>query len=331
MDYRVRRREFLLLLGGALIAAAPLRAQQKAMPVIGYLSSRSLSDSQDIIAAFHQGLSEAGFVDKQNVLIEYRFGEFNFDRLPGLAAELVRRQVNVLVATGGTVSAVKAKLVLPPTISMVFAMGGDPVELGIVESLNRPGGNITGGTFLGSGLTAKALDILHALLPTAATIGFLFNPKNPNSESSMREVEEAANKLGKKLITAEASTEHEIDRAFITLAQRQVAGLLVQPDTLFTERRIKIVMLAAQEALPAAYTLRDFANAGGLVSYGTSITDANRQLGFQTGRVLRGDKPADLPVMQSTRFELIINLKTAKALGLTVPQSILARADEVIE
>jgi len=177
MDYRMRRRELMLLLGGAMIAAAPLRAQLKAMPVIGYLSSRSLSDSQDIIAAFHQGLSEAGFVDKQNALIEYRFAEFNFDRLSGLAAELVRRQINVLVATGGTVSAVKAKLVLPTTIPMVFAMGGDPVELGIVESLNRPGGNITGVTFLVSGLTAKALDILHDLLPTAATIGFLFNPK----------------------------------------------------------------------------------------------------------------------------------------------------------
>ena len=327
----MRRREFLLLLGGALIAAAPLRAQQKAMPVIGYLSSRSLSDSQDIIAAFHQGLSEAGFVDKQNVLIEYRFAEFNFDRLSGLATELVRRQVNVLVATGGTVSAVKAKLVLPTTIPMVFAMGGDPVELGIVESLNRPGGNITGVTFLVSGLTAKALEILHDLLPKATTIGFLFNPKNPNSESAMKEVEEAANNLGKKLIAAEASTEHEINSAFISLVQRQVEALLVQPDTLFTERRVKIVMLAARQALPAAYTLRDFALAGGLVAYGTSITDANRQLGSQTGRVLKGDKPADLPVMQSTRFELIINLKTAKALGLTVPQSILARADEVIE
>src|SRR3954453_7294104 len=249
MDYRMRRRELMLLLGGAMIAAAPLRAQLKAMPVIGYLSSRSLSDSQDIIAAFHQGLNEAGFVDKQNVLIEYQFAEFNFDRLPGLAAELVRRQVNVLVATGGTVSAVKAKLVLPPTIPMVFAMGGDPVELGIVESLNRPGGNITGVTFLVRGLTAKALEILHDLLPNAATIGFLLNPKNPNSESAMKEAEEAANKLGKKLITAEASTEHEIDRAFITLAQRQVAGLLVQPDTLFTERRIKIVLLTIDTQL----------------------------------------------------------------------------------
>ena len=210
-------------------------------------------------------------------------------------------------------------------------MGGDPVELGIVESLNRPGGNITGVTFLVSGLTAKALEILHDLLPKAITIGFLLNPKNPNSESGMKEAEEAANKLGKKIIAAEASTEHEIDSAFITLVQRQVAALLVQPDTLFTERRVKIVMLAARQALPAAYTLRDFADAGGLVAYGTSITDANRQLGSQTGRVLKGDKPADLPVMQSTRFELIINLKTAKTLGLEIPLILFARADEVIE
>ncbi len=317
-------------------SAASLRplatvAQQMAMPVIGYLSSRSLSDSQDIIAAFHQGLNEAGFVDKHNVLIEYRFAEGNFDRLPGLAAELVRRQVNVLIATGGTVSAVKAKLVLPTTIPMIFAMGGDPVKLGIVESLNRPGGNITGVTFLVSGLAAKALEILNDLLPEATTIGFLFNPENPNSESSMKEAEEAANKLGKKLIAAEASTEHEIDSAFATLEKQQVAALLVQPDSLFTDQRVKIVVLAARQALPAVYTLRDFAVAGGLVTYGTSITDANRQLGSQTGRILKGDKPADLPVMQSTRFELIINLKTAKALGLEIPPILLVRADEVIE
>jgi putative tryptophan/tyrosine transport system substrate-binding protein len=328
----VKRRDLIAFLASTA-ALRPLAtvAQQTAMPVIGYLSSRSPSDSQDIIAAFHQGLDEAGFVDKHNVLIEYRFAEGNFDRLPGLAAELVGRQVNVLVATGGTVSAVKAKLVLPTTIPMVFAMGGDPVELGIVESLNRPGGNITGVTFLVSGLAVKALEILNDLLPKATTIGFLFNPENPNSESSMKEAEEAANKLGKKLIAAEASTEHEIDSAFTTLEQQQAAALLVQPDSLFTDQRVKIVVLAARQALPAVYTLRDFAVAGGLVAYGTSITDANRHLGSQTGRVLKGDKPADLPVMQSTRFELIINLKTAKALGLEIPPILLVRADEVIE
>jgi putative tryptophan/tyrosine transport system substrate-binding protein len=328
----LKRRDLIAFLASTA-ALRPLAtvAQQTAMPVIGYLSSRSLSDSQDIIAAFHQGLNEAGFVDKHNVLIEYRFAEGDFDRLPGLAAELVRRQVNVLVATGGTVSAVKAKLVLPTTIPMVFAMGGDPVKLGIVESLNRPGGNVTGVTFLVSGLAAKALEILNDLLPKATTVGFLFNPENPNSESSMNEAEEAVNKLGKKLIAAEASTEHEIDSAFTTLEQQQVAALLVQPDSLFTDQRLKIVVLTARQALPAVYTLRDFAVAGGLVAYGTSITDANCQLGSQTGRVLKGDKPADLPVMQSTRFELIINLKTAKALGLEIPPILLVRADEVIE
>jgi ABC-type uncharacterized transport system substrate-binding protein len=247
----MRRREFAKLAAATVMWPAVASAQ-KALPVIGYLSSRSPSDSQNIIDAFRQGLNEAGFVDKHNVLIEYRFAEDNFDRLPELTAELVRRQINVLVATGGTVSAVKAKTVLPETIPMAFSMGGDPVKLGIVKSLNRPGGNITGVTFLVNGLAAKALDILHELLPKATTVGFFLNPKNPNSESDMRDVEETANKLRKKLVVVKASTENEIDLAFTSLIQQQVEGLLVQPDPLFTDRRVKIVMLAARQALPAA-------------------------------------------------------------------------------
>jgi len=322
----------MTLVGGTAVAwPVALRAQQKAMPLVGYLSARSPSDSQDILAAFRQGLSEEGFVEKQNVLIDYRFAEGNFDRLPGLASDLIRRQVSVLVATGGTVSAVKAKLVLTKTIPMVFAMGGDPVKLGLVESLNRPGGNITGVTFLVNGLAAKALEILDGLLPKAATIGFLLNPKNPNAESDTREVEAAANVLGKKLVAAKASTEREIESAFAIFAQQQVAALVVEPDSLFADRSVEVVALAARQALPVASTLRVFADAGGLVAYGTSITDANRQLGNYTGRVMKRNKPADLPVMQSTRFEFIINLRTANAFGLAVPQSLLARADEVIE
>jgi putative ABC transport system substrate-binding protein len=328
----MKRRHFIVLLG-SVAGAWPLatRAQQKAMPVIGYLSARALADSHDIVAAFQSGLAEVGFIDRQNVRIETRFAEGHFGRLPDLAADLVRLGVNVVVATGGTVTVVKAKPLIPPEIPMVFAMGGDPVKLGIVESLNRPGGNITGVTFLVNGLAAKALDIVHDLVPKAATIGFLFNPKNPNAESETKELQTAANILGKKLVAAKASTENELDSAFTTFVQQQVAALLVDPDPFFPDHRVNIVGLAARHALPAVYELRDFAVAGGLLAYGTSITDANRQLGAYTGRVLKGTKPADLPVMQSTRFELVINLKTAKALGLAVPPVLLAQADEVIE
>jgi putative ABC transport system substrate-binding protein len=283
------------------------------------------------VAAFRQGLQEAGFVDGQNVVIESRFAEGNFDRLPALAADLVRRQVHVLVATGGTVSVVKAKPVVPTTIPIVFAMGGDPVNLGVVASLARPGGNITGVSFLVNELAAKSVEMLHELVPKATVIGFLVNPNDPNAESDMTGARTAADAFRLKLVVAKASTESEIDTAFTTFVQQQVAALFVDTEPFFTDQREKIVALAARHALPAVYQLREFAVAGSLMTYGTSVTDANRLLGVYTGRVLKGTKPADLPVMQSTKFELIINLKTAKALGLDVPPSILLFADEVIK
>jgi len=327
----MRRRDFISVLGGTAAWPFGIRAQQPSLPVIGYLSSRSPTDSAHIVAAFRQGLNEAGFVDNQNVKIESRFAEGNFDRLPALATDLVRHQVDVLVATGGTVTVVKAKPVVPPTIPIVFAMGGDPVELGIVASLSRPGGNITGVSFLVNGLAGKSLEILHDLVPKAGLIGFLINPKDPNAESDTREAQAAADVFGQKLVLARASTEDEIESAFTTFLRQQVTAVFVDTEPFFTQQRVKIVALAAQSALPTVYQLREFVAGGGLISYGTSIANANREVGVYTGRILKGTKPADLPVMQSTRFELIINLKAAKALGIDVPPILLARADEVIE
>jgi putative ABC transport system substrate-binding protein len=328
----MKRRDLIGLLGGAVIVSPwSARAQPKPVPVIGYLSARAPSDSLDIVAAFQRGLAEVGFVDKQNVIIESRFAEGHFDRLPELAGDLVRLPVNVLVATGGTVTVVKAKPVVPPEIPIVFAMGGDPVKLGIVASLSRPGDNITGVSFLINGLAGKEVELLHDLLPKAAVIGFLVNPKSPNGESDTRETQAAVDVFGQKLVVAKASTESEIDSAFAVFVEQRVAALFVDPDPFFVDQRVKIVALAAQHALPTVSQLREFAAAGGLISYGTSITAANRQLGVYTGRILRGTKAGDLPVIQSTKFECVVNLKTAQALGITVPQSILARADEVIE
>jgi putative ABC transport system substrate-binding protein len=301
------------------------------MPVIGYLSGRSPGESAHIVAAFRQGLKEAGFVDGQNVSIESRFAEGHFDRLPALATELVRRQVNVIVTAGGTVTVVKAKPVVPTTIPIVFVMGGDPVALGIVSSLNRPGENITGVSFLVNQLATKSIELLHGLVPKAIVIGCLVNPKDPNAEADTKEAQIAADALGQKLIVGRASTETEIDQIFESFAQQQVGALFVDTEPFFTDQRTKIVALAARNRLPAVYQLREFVAAGGLMTYGTSITEANRQLGIYTARVLQGTKPADLPVMQSTKFELIINLKTAKALGLDIPDRLMALADEVIE
>jgi putative tryptophan/tyrosine transport system substrate-binding protein len=301
------------------------------VPVIGYLSSRSPGESAHIVAAFRQGLNETGYIEGKNVAIESRFAEGRFDRLPVLAADLVRLRVSVVVATGGTATVVAAKPVVPETIPIVFAMGGDPVKLGVVASLARPGGHITGVSFLVNGLAAKEIELLHELVPKAAAMGFLINPNDPNAESDTREAQGAAHTLGQKLIVVKASTESDLDVAFATLVQQRVAALFVDTDPFLTDQRTKIVALAARHALPFVSQLREFATAGGLATYGTSITDANRQLGVYTGRVLKGTKPADLPVLQSTKFELIINLKTAKALGLTIPQSVLLRADEVIQ
>jgi putative ABC transport system substrate-binding protein len=328
----VRRREFLTLFGGAA-AAWPLaaRAQQSAMPVIGYLSTRSLGDSAYIVAAFRKGLDEVGYAEGRNVSIEFRFAEGRHDRLQALTADLVRRQVSVLVATGGTASATAARPIVPATIPMVFAMGGDPVKLGIVDGLARPGGNVTGISFLVSEMAAKHVELLNELAPRTAVIGFLVNPNNPNLAFTATEARRAADLLKQRLVIVNASAEKEFDPAFTALVQQRVESLFVEVDPFFTDQRERIAALAARHTLPSVYALREFVDAGGLMSYGTSITDANRQLGVYTGRILKGIRPAELPVMQSTLFELVINLKTARALGLEVPPTLLARADEVIE
>jgi putative tryptophan/tyrosine transport system substrate-binding protein len=299
--------------------------------LIGYLSGRSQAQSARIVAAFNQGMKDAGFVEGQNVSIESRFADGDFDRLPTLTSELVRRSVDVLVATGGNVTVVKARPVVPATIPMVFAMGGDPVKLGVVASLNKPGGNITGVSFLVNQLEVKEIELLHELVPNASTIGFLVNPNNPSLELDMKGAKESSDAFGGRLVVLQASSESEIEGTFTRLAQQHVETLFVHSDPFFVGQRQTIISLAMQKKLPVVSQLRDFAVAGALACYGTSITDANRQLGVYTAKVIRGTKPADLPVVLSTRFELIINLKTAKALGLTVPPSLLARADEVIE
>jgi putative tryptophan/tyrosine transport system substrate-binding protein len=326
------RRQFIASLGGAAVAwPLSARAQQNAIPVIGYLSQRSPTDSASIVAAFRQGLKEAGYVEGQNVAIEFRYAEGKIDRLPALASDLVRRAVNVLVATGGTGSVVKAKPVVPKTIPIVFAMGGDPVKLGIVASLARPGDNITGVSFLINDLAAKEVQLLHELVPKAAVIGFLANPSDPNYKSDARGAQAAADALGHKLIPIKASAESEIGPAFAAFEQQKVAALFVNADPLFVVNFPKIRALAARYAMPTVSSWEGFAADGGLISYGTSINEANRQIGVYTGRVLKGEKPADLPVQQSTKFQLVINLKTANALGLTIPHNLLVLADEVIE
>jgi len=331
MAISIGRRQFISALGGATVAwPLAARAQQPAMPVIGYLSSRSPSDSADIVTAFHRGLKEAGYVEGQNVAIESRFAEGHMERLPTLAADLVNRQVKVLVATGGTSSVVAAKAATT-TIPIVFVMGGDPVKLGVVASLARPAGNITGVTFMANGLVAKEVQLLHELVPKADLIAFLVNPNDPNAESDVEQAKKAADTLQQKLLVVKAGTQSDIDVAFATLQQRHVGAVFVDVEPFFATQRPKIIALADRNALPIVSSIEGFAAVGGLMDYGTSITEANHQLGDYTGRVLMGTKPADLPVMESTRFKLVINTKVAKALGLDVPTSILLRADEVIE
>ncbi len=326
------RRTFVATLTGGLLAA-PLaaEAQQPAMPLIGYLSQRSPTDSASIVAAFRQGLREEGYVEGQNVAIESRFAEGQIDRVPALANDLVRRKLNVFVATGGAGSVVKAKPVVPRTIPIVFAMGGDPVKLGIVANLAHPGDNITGVSFLLSDVAAKQVELLHELVPKAAAIGFLVNPKDPTSEDATRDAQVAADALGHKLIIVKASSASEINPAFSDLVRRKIGAVFVNADPLYTVNSRSIVTLAARHAMLTVTSTEGFAADGGLISYGTSINEANRQLGVYTGRVLKGIRPGDLPVVQSTKFRLVINLKTAKALGLTIPPSLLARADQVID
>src|SRR5216683_780144 len=325
---RMKRRELILLGAAAMTAPRTLRAQQKAMPVIGYLGSGSPGPLAPYVAAFHRGLSETGYVEGQNLAIEYRWAEGRYDRLPALAADLVGRKVDVIATSGGEVSALAAKSATS-TIPIVFVSGADPVELGLVASLARPGGNLTG--FSTTELTAKRLELLSELVPQAEVIALLVNPNNANSEPMIRDVQEAARAKGVQLHILKAAAESEIDAAFPTLVELHAGALVVAGDTFFNSRREQLVALASRNAVPAIYARREFAASGGLVSYGSSLTAVYRQVGIYVGKILNGAKPADLPVQQPTTFELVINFKTATALGLTVPQSMLMRADEVIE
>jgi len=326
----MKRREFITLLGGAA-AAWPLaaQAQQPAMPVIGFLGSSAPVDRARFLTAFRQGLREPGYVEGQNVAIEYRWAQDQADRLPDLAADLVRRQVTV-IAAHDTSSAVVAKAATT-TIPTVFASGGDPVKLGLVASLNRPGGNVTGVSFVTAELGAKLLGLLHELQPGAVRVGVLVDPNFALTQSFVSDVQAAALSLGKQIEVLEAPTGRDIDTAFARLAQKPIDALLVGPGPLLNNRRVQVTTLAAYHRAPAIYPLRGWAEAGGLMSYGTSITDAYRQAGVYTGRILKGEKPADLPVIQSIKFEFVINLNTARAFGLSFPPGLLAIADEVIE
>jgi putative tryptophan/tyrosine transport system substrate-binding protein len=330
MTVIIGRRELMAALGGAA-AAWPLaaRAQQPGMPVIGFLSSSAPVDRAPYLTAFRQGLREPGYVEGQNVAIEYRWAQDQTDRLPDLAADLVRRQVTV-IAAHDTPSSIVAKAATT-TIPIVFAGGGDPVKLGLVASLNRPGGNVTGVTFVVAELGAKQLGLLHELQPGAVRVGVLVDPNYPITGSFVSDVRAAASSIRKQIEVLEAPTGRDIDTAFARLAQKPIDGLLVGPGALLNNRRIQLATLAAYHRVPAICVTREAAEAGGLMSYGTSITDAYRQAGVYTGRILKGEKPADLPVMQSIKFEFVINLNTARAFGLTFPPGLLAIADEVIE
>jgi putative ABC transport system substrate-binding protein len=325
----MRRREFIAIVGGAA-AAWPLAARAQAMPVVGFLGAPSPVPYTRYVAAIHQGLKEVGYVEGQNVTFEYRWAEGHYDRLPALAADLVGRHVAVIVPIGGapaTVAAKDATAVVP----IVFNIGADPVELGLVSSLSRPGGNVTGVAMLAVELEAKRFELLHELVPTAALIAFLVNPNNPQAETQVQDVQRAARSIGQRVLILRADTERELNKAFATLIQERADALLVGADTFFVSQPILFVLLTARHAIPAIYPWRSHVEAGGLMSYGASLLDAYRQAGVYAGRVLKGEKPADLPVSQSTKFELVINLKTANAIGFTVPATLIARADEVIE
>jgi len=328
----MKRREFITLVGGAA-AAWPMmaRAQRSpAMPVIGYLNAQSAIPFAPLTAAFRQGLKQAGFEEGQNVAIEYRWAEGQFDRLPALAADLVGRQVTVIVATGGEPSVLAAKAATTQ-IPIVFTAGGDPVRQGLVASLNRPGGNLTGMFFLAAAVESKRLGMLHEFVPNATSVAVLWNPDAPGGSLQLTDIQEAARTVGQKVTILNASSATEIEAAFAVLVQQRIGALLIAADPFLSSRLEYIAALTVRHAVPAIYALREFAVAGGLMSYGASLAGAFRQVGAYAGKILNGEKPGELPIMQPTQFEFVINLRTAKVIGLTVPDKLLAIADEVIE
>lgn len=327
----MKRREFITLVGGAAVWPLAARAQQAGMPAIGFLNSQSPDGFTDRLRGFRRGLKDSGYVEGENVAIEYRWAENDLDRLPALAAELVRRQVAV-IAAGGGIPPVRAAKAATTTIPIVFVAPEDPVRLGLVTSLGRPGGNATGVNFFTNELVAKTLGLLRELLPGVVRVAMLVNPANTSRAARIvADAEAAARPMGLQIQIFNASTSGEINAAFAEIARERPDAIFVGADPFFTTRRVQLAQLATRHAFPAAYFARDFAEAGGLMSYGTDISDAYRQLGVYTGRILKGAKPADMPVVQATKFELVINVETARMLGLTVPPSVLARADEVIE
>ena len=327
----MRRREFIAIFaGGAGTWPIDTLAQQSVIPVIGFLSSASPKPYAGRVTGFRKGLNEAGYIDGRDVTIEFRWAQGQYDRLPGFAADLVRQNVAVIVSSGGDVAAFAAKAATA-SIPIVVVSGSDPVKAGLVVSFNRPGGNITGASFVATELETKRLELLRDLLPTAAVIGILINPTNPAAESRSKNLQMAARTLDRDIHIVNVSDEGDLETAFATLTQQSAGALLVSTDSFFTSQRDRLVALAARYALPTIYPWREFVEAGGLMSYGPVINDVYRQAGIYTGRILKGEKPADLPFVRPTRFELVVNLKTAEALGLTIPPLIRARADEIIE